>query len=226
MLLNYGKASASSSETTWTRPNLSANGTLGGNSFAVDSTTHYSSYYTWHAFNGSTTANTSNLFRVNSNNMYVTFYNPDPIRVISLNCYTYTVANTVPTAGNFYGSNDNSSWTNIKAWTNSNCVANSYWTLTINSSQYYKYHKLVVTSTNGSSQTDFCEIQINAKIMTSGALNNINFPISHTNSSSYSPYLCLYNGTGNCYISSKTKSNISLSNSSSATSIYYGTIGY
>ena len=131
------------------QPALSANGTLGGDSFAVNVSSQYSSsYQAYMAFDNSsstqwlTVAPASISFPVN-----LTVYNP-----VALNCTSIDITNRLTyssyfTAGNVYGSNDNSTWTLIQTFTNSVSAPNTKWTIDLsNNTEYYKYYKIEFTS--------------------------------------------------------------------------------
>ena len=127
---------SSATISNFTRPNLTANGTMGGNSFAVSCDSAVSGYSPYTAVNG----NTDYLWMVNNTNSICkyTFYNPIPLKVSQIvNYYTSTTYSAV----NFIieGSNDNQNWTEIIT-----CRVNSSLTQTIpvNSTRYYKYHRI------------------------------------------------------------------------------------
>ncbi|MBO6273708.1 hypothetical protein J6O48_13165 [bacterium] len=126
----------SATVSTFTRPNLTANGTMGESSFAVSCDSSVSGYYAYSAVNG----NTDYLWMVNNTTSICkyTFYNPTPLKVSQIiNYYT----STTYSASNFVieGSNDNSSWVEIGTYTVSKTLTQ---TIPVNSSRYYKYHRI------------------------------------------------------------------------------------
>jgi hypothetical protein len=132
-------SSYSGRETAFIRPNLSSNGTLGGSSFAVRGTLICNGCDYYAAFDGSSSSAVG--FTASAHD--IIFYNPTPIKVTALVCTLFSEALT--TAGSIYGSNDGSTWTFIKSYTNSST------TLSIDMSSntnYYKYYKNSVTASN------------------------------------------------------------------------------
>lgn len=98
---------------------------------------------------------------------YIDFYNPKPIRVISLD-----VVNSPEglhggiTAGTVQGSHDGDTWEVISNWTNSVTGANAKWKITVNSTKHYKYHRIHITATSywnwGNPYTVVGEVTVNA----------------------------------------------------------------
>lgn len=122
-------------DVTFTRPNLTANGTMGGNAFAVQSGTSTTAY-------NAVDSSSSSYATVNSGSGYTyIFYNPDALKVSGLGI-TFRANTYSATAVTVEGSNDNSNWTSIATWSGS---AGTYADCTVNSSTYYKYHKLTLT---------------------------------------------------------------------------------
>ena len=147
---NYGGV-----EKGFVRPNLSANGVLGGSSFAVSGTQYFQNYDYYLAFDGS--SSTGTFFSTSAHD--IIFYNPTPIKVTAL-VFTF-LSEIMTTAGIIYGSNDGSTWAFIKSYTNSST------TLSVDMSSntnYYKYYKNSVTASNsdGYSYGIIYEIEITA----------------------------------------------------------------
>lgn len=123
---------------SFTRPNLTANGTMGGNSFAVsDKGMLNTSYAGYKAFDSSTstytwTSNTSSE---------LTFYNPKPLKVSRL-VVTYSQDSTTYQAKSIAvkGSNDNENWVDLTEIGYESGISR---TINVNSSKGYKYHKLI-----------------------------------------------------------------------------------
>jgi len=155
-----------SSEKNWTQPVLSANGTLGGNSFAVEASTTLSGNPAWKAFDG----DTSTPWNAAANTVtgYIILYHPTGIKISEIACYRSASSSTsnYPTAGAVYRSNDNSSWTKLCDWNNG--VSNAWYTINVNSNNFYKYYRLNITTSNitWAYATGWNEIQITATIPT------------------------------------------------------------
>ena len=122
---------------TFTRPDLTANGTLGGDSFAVSSSDSKSGQ-AYNAFD-----DRSSTYIWFSDTSKITFYNPKKLKVSSL-IVTYTTdsatyqANTITVQG----SNDDKNWTDLGTFSYESGISR---TLSVNSSVGYKYHKLTLT---------------------------------------------------------------------------------
>ena len=128
---------------TFTQPTLTANGTLGGTTFAVSASSENQSgsnpYRTYEAFDN----NSSTYWRcTNTTSGWIQFYNPNPLYVTSL---TWGYFYSYPTGGSVQASNDGNTWTTLKTWTNSSAAD---FVITINSNIAYKYHRINVTGVN------------------------------------------------------------------------------
>ena len=132
----------------WTQPVLTANGTMGGGSFAVSATKENNPAY--YAVDG----DASSYWQAGSavGHSFI-FYNPNPLNVTKLvftyydGGYGYAIR-----SGILYGSNDNSEWTQIKAFT-------SYvttWDVSDNT-KFYKYYKIEVVS--GGSDANIVDVK-------------------------------------------------------------------
>jgi hypothetical protein len=127
-------------DTTWTRPNLTADGTLGGNSFAVYSPTQYSNPY--RAVDDS--ASTYWGYYNSGDQTYI-FYNPNALKVTEI-VYTYYGSSYRAKAVAIQGSNDNSKWVDI---TSIYSGSNETYTSTLTNDKYYKYYKLTFAPYSG-----------------------------------------------------------------------------
>ena len=124
----------------WERPNLTANGTLGGNSFAVTSSLNSSDEYK--AVDGST----STYFSFPRFTTF-TFYNPTPLKVTQLiarypSSYYGKITDVV-------GSNTNSGWNTI-SFSRSGTTTE---TITLSNSTYYKYYRITLDRGSSSIST-------------------------------------------------------------------------
>ena len=146
-------------DTTWTRPNLTTDGTLGGSSFAVKDVGAGTSTSTdaWRAVDNSTTTYWNGNTPSSGSKTYI-FYNPDALKVSKLT-YTYTYANNRATSVSIEGSNDNSNWADITS-TYSGSVTT--YTSTLINDKYYKYYKLTFTPVSNSSYIRVKDMAITA----------------------------------------------------------------
>lgn len=155
----------------FTQPTLSANGTLGGDSFAVYASNNHENYPIWQAFDGNSSTNwltdsaLSSQFPVS-----VILYNPVAIKVTNIALTNRTSYATYATAGNVYGSNDNSTYTLISSFTNTSATtAGATWNIDLSSnSEHYKYYKIEFTSATFSNSGNFglAEVNITATYQT------------------------------------------------------------
>lgn len=133
----------------WKQPVLTANGILGGSSFAVsakdfEQNSDANSGDAYYAFAGN-----GKYWRSKTSSSYIILYNPIPLRINKLYCSAYnTSTNSYGTmaSGTISGSNDNSSWTKITDFTNKNFGT---YTIMVNSPSFYKYYKVEGTCSNG-----------------------------------------------------------------------------
>ena len=118
----------------WTRPNLTANGTLGGDSFAV-SATRYSTRYAYYAVDSST----STYWRPSSTGtVEYTLYNPNLLKITQM-VFTYTGTSYRASTVTVQGSNDNTNWETVT----SSYSGTTTGTLDMSSNtKGYKYYKL------------------------------------------------------------------------------------
>lgn len=131
-LFTYGQKTT---EVSWSRPNLTANGTMGGSSNACAASSYYnSSYYPYYAFYSST----SYYWQSSSGNypFWITYYTPtavyiDRIRVL-LSSYN-------PMFYEIQGSNNNSTWTTLVDDLNKVNSSGSTIEIPVNSENAYKY---------------------------------------------------------------------------------------
>ena len=120
------------------RPNLTSNGTLGGNSFAVAATPNLSSNPAYYAVDSN-----ANTHWVGSGTtiLYI-FYNPTALNVTEI-ILTCTSATHSPASVVVTGSNNNSSYTNISSSVSGTGTATI--TITLSNAAYYKYYRLRLT---------------------------------------------------------------------------------
>lgn len=133
----------------FTRPNLTANGTLGGTTFAVSASSEDSSSY--RAFRA-VDNNTSSYWSASTSSAYYYFYNPNPLCVTALTTtwaykITYIKYNSTSYL-NIAGSNDNSTWTNI-SYTATQGSTTKILQINLANSNYYKYYRIYLTNSYG-----------------------------------------------------------------------------
>ena len=153
------------------RPNLTSNGVLGGDSFAVscdsgngiDGNTVVSNAYQATDGNSNTYFSMWSTTATTVQSYYI--YNPNPLRVKNIkivNFYTNQYAIWRAIDGNLKGSNDGSNWEIINTFSNNN---NATLTINGNLNKVYKYLAIEITKRatfSNSTMASFNEIQIDA----------------------------------------------------------------
>lgn len=157
----------------WTRPNLTANGIMGGASFAV-SASSVSDHPAWGAFNG-----TGNQWE-SSNSIkpphWIAFYNPKKLSVSRLDIENGN--NSFLKTAIFQGSDDGKKWDNIQQIT-SNVGNTESWSVDIAEDKGYLYHRLYITEVSNSVYVDINEIGITAKeIVSSSSIEEADYFIA------------------------------------------------
>ena len=149
----------------WIQPVLSANGTMGGNSFAVSSNrTQLSGSDVYRAFDDLAFNNIA-LFHTEQGvtTGYIDIYNPIPLNITNFKIYNQDVANRASSAGIIYGSDNGSDWTQITTYTNSVQTVNDTWNISLSSNtKYYKYYRIESTAGGSDPYWTISEIKITA----------------------------------------------------------------
>lgn len=225
VLINYGRASVTSETNNFVTPVLTANGTLGGDHFAVDK---YSGGVYGGAFYTLFDGTTSQYSILTGSTCGWKFYNPFPIKISSLtitNLSSYSHTKT----GNIYASNTDSNYQLIATYTSPSPTASAVWDLPIDATEAYKYFVLESTDTTRYTPqtgytTGIAEIKINATYTTT-ALNSITFPYAHKNTN----YSCCVNyigaPAGESYLKTRTTTGLTFQNETNASSVCYISIG-
>lgn len=133
-------------------PSLTENGTMGGDSFAVESSELYDDYYK--AFRAFVHTGDYCYLKSNSSSLpaYLTFYNPTPMNVIRLGFYSSYSNHPVDYI--IQGSNDNTEWVNISTITNNTAYGDIMLDLSSNT-EYYNYYRIYITRC---ASTSYCEL--------------------------------------------------------------------
>lgn len=134
----------------WVQPVLTANGTIGGDSFAVSQVSYLGAgYEAFRAFDGSTSGFGSIFDKTTG---YLEFYNPNPLKVTALKVLNFEgdkYGIRAITAGYIQVSNDGVDFSTLKEFTNSVVGGSQTWTIDLsNNTNCYKYYRIIATSTN------------------------------------------------------------------------------
>jgi len=210
-----GLISLSETELYWEQPTITTEGTLGGDRFAV---TAINANYTYDGNVGNaallfdkyygTKSTQSGRISSQSGSGDIVFYNPVPLNIYNIKIYTQTwgTKNHV-----VYGSNDNDSWTILYEDASiHNDVESFQWTFTHEG--FYKYFKIHWEAYNYGLL--WREIEILAKYKTFVA-NSITFPVAFNNTNYSYTFACQDGGGMDAYVSNKTTTGMSLSNTNS-----------
>lgn len=134
-------------ETAFARPSLTANGTLGGSSFAVSASSSYVNNPAYYAVDSNTSTAWISDSAIPASFI---FYNPNALKVSTLTILNRIIGSYVYSIRDYtvFGSNDNSNWTTLTSGQNTNNTDSYSWQISVNSSTFYKYYKITATSTN------------------------------------------------------------------------------
>ena len=131
---------------TFVRPNLSSNGTMGGDAFAVEAWSSNEGYISsaYLAVDGSSSCCNINgwVWDEDKGSNTFTFYNPDALKVSSLT-FNFLASNRGFSKLIVEASNDNSNWVRLSSW---NGRPSDSLTCSVNSNKYYKYHRLTISN--------------------------------------------------------------------------------
>lgn len=173
------------------QPILTANGTLGGSDFAVASSYYrdYPSFHSGEAYYLFDNAQYTNLsFNGGSFPCSVTIYNPNPLNITQLvfKSWTEGTGNDQWKNGYIYGSNDNSTWTELTSYTNNNGSKGYLFTIDLSSNtNYYTYYKITVTSSNNQTMCENIDITATEQVTITSSENVIfdgsTVPVVYTN---------------------------------------------
>lgn len=123
-------------ERLWTRPNLTASGTMGGTAFAVSASINNTTAYR------GVDDSVSTYWSVIGSTARYTFYNPDALKVSELT-YIYSSSTFRAKAVSTEGSNDNSTW---EAITSTYSGSSTTYTSILDNDKYYKYYRINFTA--------------------------------------------------------------------------------
>ena len=146
----------------WTQPTLTANGSMGGSSFAVICDNAESSYPIYKAFDD----NASTFSSINIGQpCEIIIYNPNPLRITNFEITNRMEHNLAITGYTIYGSTNNSNWVEIVSGTNKLTSSGAVWNIDMSENQTaYKYYKIAVTSaTTDGGNFQVAEINITAQ---------------------------------------------------------------
>lgn len=155
----------------WTQPVLTANGTVGGTSYAVRVSTEYTSdgnHRGYRAFDGSKT--TQWEANVRNTSQWIEFYSPVELKVSSIDFVNRSSSSTTYTKWKLTVSNDGTNYITIKTFDTGSSSNGASWSVSFDMSKGYKYFKLSVGDsgalTGSDAKPSFAEITFKAKEVT------------------------------------------------------------
>ena len=160
----------------WTQPTLTANGTMGGDSFAVSAlSTLDTPRQPWRAFDGSNSNPEQDCWHSTAGTTgWFAWYNPNPIAIEK-----FTVANRNDNSGikdfTLQYSDNNKDWFDLQSYTNSS-GGYTVTEFTVNTQSYHKYWRLNISS-GYSNYLVIGEITINGieRTSTNGTADNYDY---------------------------------------------------
>ena len=168
------------------QPKLTANGTLGGKSFAVAVDSRYDDYSAFKAFDG----DTSTSWQSNGTTAagtYFKMYNPNPLNITKI-VWSGTPKYGTITAGIVYGSNDDVDYVELATFSGG---TTSGGTMDLSSNtNYYKYYKITPTTWTDKSGTytnGWAELTITAQEQIAVEGTSTDYDYYTDNLVSYSP---------------------------------------
>lgn len=153
----------------WRRPNISADGVIGGDYFACSTnvTLIDPTYGPWRAFDGVyPTSSTDAMFHsANGSTVgYIEFYNPRPLCVTNIRIYNQPNFNSrSSSSGSIEVSNDGISWDVLDYYTYDR--TSNPWNISLSSNtDYYKYYRINSDGTVSDSYWSIGELEITATV--------------------------------------------------------------
>ena len=158
-------------EVDFVQPILSANGTMGGDSFAVAMDSEIdASRPAWKAFDGDTVLNDAHSEQAHTSSgqpHWLKFYNPSPIKVSSITIFN-GAENVLPMVWEFQYSdtNNDEDWTTLCSGKNEMLEANGEWSFEVPTDEGHQYYRFYVTEGYGADSSYFgiTEMQIHGTV--------------------------------------------------------------
>lgn len=143
----------------WKQPTLTSNGTIGGNSFAVTSTTATAKSTVFQMFDGKSDT-FADLTVPHSTGINMVLYNSIPLNIKKIETVSKLLNTTYGYIGirngNVYGSNDGENYTLIKSYTTEHIEKP---TIDLSDNKYYyKYYKITTDSWYTAGGYDYCQV--------------------------------------------------------------------
>ena len=159
-------------EQPWTQPVLSANGTIGGDSFACAANTEYTDNPAWKAFDNDANTDWQGLQSHGLPNI-LEWYNPSGLKITQI---TFTSGRRVSDGGfppkysirfcaknyTIQASEDGNTWVDIYTGTNTSYSEKKSITVNISNNNFYKYWRIYVNSVNTGTYVDIWSVSVTA----------------------------------------------------------------
>ena len=169
MVVNTSTAYYKYTWATFSQPTLSANGTLGGSSFAVAASSERGGYSAWKAF-----ADGWDVIWHSNGEIpcWYTFYNPKVLKISKIQILNDPEVGCGN--GKLQGSNDNGTYTDICSFTGSSS-AGATWSFNPNNTTPYKYFRFWFTASHYSGFIVIRKITLTAQVGTAGSGTSSNY---------------------------------------------------
>jgi hypothetical protein len=152
----------------WVQPVLTANGVLGGNTFAVSANGEASNTPAYKMFDND---NSTYWYGATNGKGYVTLYNPTPLNIVNLKITNSQWVEDNIATGEILVSNNGTDWAKILTFTG-NTASNATWEIDLNTNGgFYKYYKINILSLGS---TSYPPAIVNLEIITGNLVKNTN----------------------------------------------------
>ena len=157
-----GVANTQLIEEHWIQPILTANGTLGGNTFAVAASTELrAGYEAFQAFRANDDDSYWHSASQTDKLWYLIFYNPTALKVSKIDLRIYSTS-YIPSGGKLQGSNNGTSWIDVCSFTNTTTInqCDQFSIEATSNTTFYKYYRILFTGCNHPNYVNITEVNI------------------------------------------------------------------
>lgn len=147
-------------EVAFIQPELTVNGTLGGDAFAV--LANQNNNYIYDAFNSNDSYWAGSAVPSPSAPSEITIYNPTALKLASIDFKNSSLSSQVWSTIKVQASNDNATWYDLGTFNNSIRTASTWVSVGIDATIAYKYFKLSFTVNSANAAIAIAQIRLNA----------------------------------------------------------------
>lgn len=164
--------------TDFVQPVLSANGTMGGDSFACNQSSYLNTNrLAWKAFDEDNQIYDDNWHSANGHPAYIEWYNPNPLKISNIRIRNRDSDGSYIKQYTISYSDNGSNWEQVASGTSPNQTAYGEWDITITELGYHQYWRLTCISSSGSNSgyTAIQHIGLTAQIISSGTAEDYDY---------------------------------------------------